>query len=122
MILSGNVGIGIEGKEGMQAALSSDFSIKEFQSIGKLLLWHGRLSYVRTALLTNFVIHRGLIISVIQVCFTISFQFTSIQVYNGYLMLGYATVFTMMPVFALICTQDVTPRQVFDYPILYKLL
>jgi len=66
MIQSANVGIGIEGKEGKQAALASDFSIKKFKDIKKLFLWHGRLSYIRTALLTNFIIHRGLIISVIQ--------------------------------------------------------
>lgn len=37
-------------------------------------------------------------------------------------MLGYATIFTMFPVFALIFTEDVNERQVVDYPILYKLL
>ena len=30
MIMESDVGIGIEGKEGLQAALASDFSIKEF--------------------------------------------------------------------------------------------
>jgi phospholipid-translocating ATPase len=65
MIMSASIGIGIEGKEGMQAALCSDFSVREFRAIRKLFLWHGRLSYVRTSLLANFIIHRGLIISVI---------------------------------------------------------
>ena len=31
MIQEAHVGIGIEGKEGKQAALASDYSIKEFQ-------------------------------------------------------------------------------------------
>lgn len=122
MIMSANVGVGIEGKEGMQAALSSDFSIKEFKTIKKLFLWHGRLSYIRTALLANFVIHRGLIISVVQFLFSIIYQNNTIQIYNGYLMLGYATVFTSVPIFSLIFVRDVTLRQVMDYPILYKFL
>lgn len=42
MIQSAHVGIGIEGKEGKQAALASDFSIKEFKNIMKLVVWHGR--------------------------------------------------------------------------------
>jgi phospholipid-translocating ATPase len=63
MIQSANVGIGIEGKEGKQAALASDFSITKFNTILKLTLWHGRLAYMRTALLTNFIFHRGLIVS-----------------------------------------------------------
>jgi phospholipid-translocating ATPase len=45
------VGIGIEGKEGKQAALASDFSILKFKYLNMLLLWHGRLSYKRSAML-----------------------------------------------------------------------
>jgi len=44
MITEAHVGIGIFGKEGMQAALSSDFSITEFKHLKKLLFWHGRNS------------------------------------------------------------------------------
>lgn len=120
MITSANVGIGIEGKEGKQAALAADFSIKTFKTLAPLALWSGRLSYVRTAKLTNFIIHRGLIISVIQFLFTLTYNFTTIQIYNGYLMLGYATVFTNLPVFSMVYDEDVSWRQVFDYPLLYK--
>lgn len=52
MILESDVGIGIEGKEGMQASLASDFSLKEFGQLNKLVLWHGRLSYRRSAVLS----------------------------------------------------------------------
>ncbi len=59
------MGIGIVGKEGKQASLAADFSINQFSYIKQLILWHGRLSYTRTSVLSQFVIHRGLIISVI---------------------------------------------------------
>ena len=49
MILEANVGIGIVGKEGKQASLASDFSINEFSYLRRLILWHGRLSYKRSA-------------------------------------------------------------------------
>lgn len=65
MILESNVGIGIVGKEGKQASLASDFSINEFQYLRRLVLWHGRLSYKRSAVLSQFVIHRGLVITII---------------------------------------------------------
>ena len=65
MIQAAHVGIGIVGKEGQQASLAADFSVNEFKVIEELILWHGRLSYKRTAKLGNFVFHRGLIISVI---------------------------------------------------------
>lgn len=45
MIQEADVGLGIFGKEGMQAALASDFSIREFSHLKDLILWHGRLSY-----------------------------------------------------------------------------
>jgi phospholipid-translocating ATPase len=52
MIQQADVGIGIEGKEGKQAALASDFSILKFKCLAELLLWHGRLSYKRSACLS----------------------------------------------------------------------
>jgi len=67
MIQEAHLGIGIVGKEGQQASLAADFSILNFKIIKILMLWHGRLSYKRSAVLAQFVIHRGLIISTIQV-------------------------------------------------------
>jgi phospholipid-translocating ATPase len=67
MIQEAHVGVGIVGKEGKQASLAADFSILQFKALKLLLLWHGRLSYKRSAVLSQFVIHRGLIISIIQV-------------------------------------------------------
>ena len=122
MIQSANVGIGIEGKEGLQASLASDFSVIKFKNILKLFIWHGRLSYVRTALLANFVIHRGIIIVVIQALFMITFYFVSINVYNGYLIMCYSTIFTNFPVFSLILDEDIPIKQVFHYPMLYYLV
>ena len=52
MILQSNVGVGIVGKEGMQASLAADFSIDEFKKLRRLILWHGRLSYKRSAVLS----------------------------------------------------------------------
>jgi phospholipid-translocating ATPase len=53
------------------------------------------------------VIHRGLIISVIQAIFSIIFYFVAIPVYNGLLMLGYSSIYTNLPVFSLVFDQDV---------------
>ncbi|CDW80139.1 probable phospholipid-transporting atpase iib-like [Stylonychia lemnae] len=122
MILEADVGIGIVGKEGMQASLASDFSIMEFGSLRKLILWHGRLSYKRSAVLSQFVIHRGLIISVIQGIFIILFYFVAIPVYNGFLMLGYATIYTSLPVFSLVFDRDANVDAVLKFPPLYKTL
>lgn len=67
MIQEAHVGLGIEGKEGRQASLAADFSITKFKHMSLLMLWFGRLSYKNTATISKFVMHRGLIISLIQV-------------------------------------------------------
>jgi phospholipid-translocating ATPase len=48
MIQEAHVGIGITGKEGLQAARTSDYSIAQFRFLTKLLLVHGRWNYIRT--------------------------------------------------------------------------
>lgn len=67
MIQEAHLGVGIKGKEGMQASLAADYSLSKFKHLKLLLLWFGRISYKNTALISHFVIHRGMIISFIQV-------------------------------------------------------
>lgn len=122
MIQEAHLGIGIVGKEGKQASMAADFSILEFRVIKVLILWHGRLSYYRSAVLAQFVIHRGLIISIIQFVFSIMFYFISIPIYNGFLMLGYATLFTSAPVFSIIFDEDTNFETVMSFPVMYKTL
>ena len=75
MIQAADVGVGIVGKEGRQASLAADFSIEQFCHLTKLLVWHGRNSYKRSAKLAQFVIHRGLIIAVCQTMYSIAMNF-----------------------------------------------
>lgn len=113
-------GIGIEGREGRQASLAGDFSITQFAHIAKLLLVHGRRSYKRSAALSQFVIHRGLIISTMQAVFSAVFYVSSVALYQGFLMVGYATIYTMFPVFSLVLDQDISSHLALTYPELYK--
>ncbi|XP_061520246.1 probable phospholipid-transporting ATPase IIB isoform X3 [Phycodurus eques] len=120
MIQAADCGIGIEGKEGKQASLAADFSITQFKHIGRLLVVHGRNSYKRSAALGQFVMHRGMIISAMQAVFSSIFYFASVPLYQGFLMVGYATIYTMFPVFSLVLDQDVKPEMALLYPELYK--
>ncbi|CDF33958.1 phospholipid-transporting ATPase IIA [Chondrus crispus] len=120
MIQQAHAGIGIPGKEGMQASLAADFSITSFSHLTRLLLWHGRNSYRRSARLAQFVIHRGLIISIIQTVYCALFFYAAVSVYSGWILVGYATVFTMFPVFSLILDEDVNEHAADTYPELYK--
>jgi phospholipid-translocating ATPase len=110
LIQSAHVGVGIYGKEGIQAALASDFSISQFSDLNSLLFWHGRLSYKRSSLLSQFIIHRGTIITIMQTIFCILYFFIPIPIYNGALLLGYSTIFTMLPVFSLVLDEDISRK------------
>lgn len=120
MIQAADVGVGIVGKEGRQASLAADFSITQFSHLTKLLVWHGRNSYKRSAKLAQFVIHRGLIISVCQTVFSVASDFEPIALYRDWLLVGYATLYTMAPVFALVLDRDVDENLANIYPELYK--
>ncbi|OJA20783.1 hypothetical protein AZE42_07018 [Rhizopogon vesiculosus] len=120
MIQAADVGVGIVGKEGKQASLAADFSVTQFSYLTKLLMWHGRNSYRRSAKLAQFVIHRGLIISIMQAVFSAIFYFAPIALYQGWLMVGYATIYTMAPVFSLVLDRDVNEDLALIYPELYK--
>lgn len=120
MIQAADVGVGIVGKEGRQASLAADFSIEQFCYLTKLLVWHGRNSYKRSAKLAQFVIHRGLIISVCQTLYSIASQFEPIALYRDWLLVGYATIYTMAPVFSLVLDRDVDESLATLYPELYK--
>ncbi|XP_063989984.1 probable phospholipid-transporting ATPase IIA isoform X1 [Diachasmimorpha longicaudata] len=120
MIQAADAGIGIEGLEGRQASLAADFSICQFNHLANLLLVHGRRSYKRSAALSQFVIHRGLIISTMQAVFSAVFYLSSVALYQGFLMVGYATIYTMFPVFSLVLDKDVSRSVAIKYPELYK--
>ncbi|KAH6686251.1 hypothetical protein F5X68DRAFT_153680 [Plectosphaerella plurivora] len=120
MIQAADVGVGIVGKEGRQASLAADFSIEHFFHLTKLLVWHGRNSYKRSAKLAQFVIHRGLIIAVCQTMFSIALKFEPEGLYKNWLLVGYATVYTAFPVFSLVLDTDVDENLANLYPELYR--
>uniref|UniRef100_A0A8D2NCK6 ATPase phospholipid transporting 9A (putative) n=1 Tax=Zonotrichia albicollis TaxID=44394 RepID=A0A8D2NCK6_ZONAL len=120
MIQEADCGVGVEGKEGKQASLAADFSITQFKHLGRLLMVHGRNSYKRSAALSQFVIHRSLCISTMQAVFSSVFYFASVPLYQGFLIIGYSTIYTMFPVFSLVLDKDVKSEVAMLYPELYK--
>ncbi|CAH0722948.1 unnamed protein product, partial [Brenthis ino] len=122
MIQEADIGVGIEGAEGRAASLAGDVSTRAFASLARLLLLHGRRSLTRSAALCLFIVHRGLIVSTMQAVFSVVFYFSSVSLYPGFLMVGYGTVFTMLPVFSLVLDKDISSSTALKYPQLYKQL
>lgn len=57
-----------------------------------------------------------------QAIFSAVFYFVAIPLFPSFLYVGYATVFTMFPVFSLVLDKDVPDRIALTYPELYKTL
>lgn len=54
-----HIGVGISGQEGMQAVLSSDYSIAQFRYLERLLLVHGRWSYYRMCRFLRYFFYKN---------------------------------------------------------------
>ena len=97
MINEANVGIGIQGKEGSQAARASDYAIKEFSHLKKLLFFHGRESYRKNSwvILYNFYKNVLFVSSMIFSAF-ITF-FSGMMAYDSYIYQLMNIVYTSIP-------------------------
>ena len=71
MIQTADIGVGIYGKEGNQAATSSDYSFCQFRYLWYLLFVHGRWSYLRNAFFVNFFFYKNIFFTFQQVWFAI---------------------------------------------------
>ena len=69
MILKAHVGVGIAGREGMQAARSSDYAIGKFKFLRNLLLYHGREAYRRNTWIICYNFYKNFLYVVVQYFF-----------------------------------------------------
>jgi magnesium-transporting ATPase (P-type) len=107
MILEANVGVGILGEEGSQAALSSDYSIGEFRFLRKLILVHGRLNYIRIAEMILYFFFKNFIFTIPQFYFAYFNGFSGQTLYDDWYVSFYNMCFTALPlIFKALFEQD----------------
>ncbi|KAH0627756.1 hypothetical protein JD844_008045 [Phrynosoma platyrhinos] len=88
-----HIGVGISGQEGMQAVLSSDYSFAQFRYLQRLLLVHGRWSYLRMCKFLAYFFYKN-------------FTFTLVHFWYGF--------------FSGFSAQDVDDRWSLQFPQLYE--
>ncbi|ANB11495.1 aminophospholipid-translocating P4-type ATPase DNF3 [Sugiyamaella lignohabitans] len=120
MIQSADVGIGITGKEGLQAARSSDYSIAQFRYLLKLLLVHGRWNYVRTCKYILGTFYKEFLFYLTQAIFQGNTMFTGTSLYENWSLSMFNTLFTSLPVLCIgIFEKDLEPATLIAVPELY---
>ncbi|KAF9181025.1 hypothetical protein BGZ50_005755 [Haplosporangium sp. Z 11] len=122
MIQAANIGVGIAGQEGMQAAMASDYSITQFRFIRKLVLVHGHWGYMRIAeMILNFFFKNVLWVAAV-LWFQIYCGFSAMLFYDYTFVSLYNLMLTAVPVLVLGATdQDLTAPYILRYPGVYKL-
>ncbi|GAA5813849.1 hypothetical protein MFLAVUS_007336 [Mucor flavus] len=122
MIQEANVGIGISGVEGRQAVMASDYSIAQFRFLRKLLLVHGRWSYLRIAEMIMGFFFKNVVWTFVLFWYQIFCQFNGSMMFDYALVTLYNVVFTSLPIIFLgVWDQDVNAKISLKYPQLYRM-
>lgn len=121
MIQSADIGVGITGKEGLQAARASDYAIAQFRFLLKLLLVNGRYNYVRTSKFVLCTFYKELIFYLTQAIFQRHTLFSGTSVYENWSLSMFNTLFTSLPVLVVgIFDKDLKPATLLAVPELYS--
>ncbi|XP_051999807.1 phospholipid-transporting ATPase ID isoform X2 [Xyrauchen texanus] len=121
MIKMAHIGVGISGQEGIQAVLSSDYSFSQFRFLQRLLLVHGRWSYLRMCRFLCYFFYKNFAFTMVHFWFGFFCGFSAQTVYDQYFITLYNIVYTSLPVLAMgIFDQDVPEQRSLEYPKLYE--
>ncbi len=72
-----DIGVGISGQEGMQAVMSSDYAFAQFCYLQRLLLVHGRWSYIRMCKFLRYFFYKNFAFTLVHFWFSFFNGFSS---------------------------------------------
>ncbi|GCC25274.1 hypothetical protein chiPu_0003683 [Chiloscyllium punctatum] len=122
MLKTAHIGVGISGQEGMQAVLSSDYSLAQFRYLERLLLVHGRWSYLRICKFLRYFLYKTFTFSFVQIWFAFFCGFSGLSVFEKWCISFYKVAYSWLPVLLLgALDQDVSDKLITKCPKLYKI-
>jgi len=120
MIKAAHIGIGISGEEGNQAVLSSDYSLGQFRFLERLLLVHGRWSYMRMCKFLGYFFYKNFAYTLMHFWYSIFNGWSAQTVFNDWFITLYPIVYTSIPILVLaMFDQDVDDKMCIRLPKLY---
>ncbi|XP_046820654.1 phospholipid-transporting ATPase IF-like isoform X3 [Vespa crabro] len=122
MIQEAHVGLGIMGREGRQATMSSDFAFTRFKHLKKVFLVHGHWYYRRISILTQYFFYKNFVFITPQVLFGIHNGFSTQGLYDSMFLMLFNALFTSVPIVLFgLYEQDYPSNKLLSNPYLYKL-
>ncbi|KAJ4251973.1 drs2 neo1 protein [Fusarium torreyae] len=120
MIQASHVGIGISGREGLQAARISDYSIAQFRFLQKLLFVHGRWNYMRTGKYVLATFWKEILFFIVQAHYQRYNGYSGTSLYESWSLTVFNSAFTSLPVILLgIFEKDLRADTLMKVPELY---
>ena len=120
MIQASHVGVGISGREGLQAARVADFSIAQFRFLERLLFVHGRWNYHRTGKYILATFWKEIVFYITQAQYQRYVGFSGTSMYESWNLTVFNVFFTSLPVILLgIFEQDLKADTLLAVPELY---
>ncbi|XP_057508685.1 LOW QUALITY PROTEIN: phospholipid-transporting ATPase 2-like [Actinidia eriantha] len=116
MIQEADIGVGISGREGLQAARAADYSIGKFRFLKRLILVHGRYSYNRSAFLSQYSFYKSLLICFIQIFFSFISGISGTSLFNSVSLMAYNVFYTSIPVLVSVLDKDLSETTVMKHP------
>jgi len=121
MIQEAHVGVGISGKEGLQAARVADYSIAQFRFLQRLLLVHGHWNYARTAKYILITFWKEMVFYCVQVMYQRWNGYTGTSLYENNSLIVWNTLLTSLAVIIPgIFEQDLSAATLIAVPELYS--
>ena len=122
MIVGANVGIGIKGVEGQQAARASDYTIGEFRFLKILLFKYGREYYRKNSNMVLYNFWKNIVLVVPQFWYAVFYDnFSGVTLYEQYLYQLVNMFYTAFPIiiYALF-DKEVSSKVLLSDPSFYK--
>ncbi|MFT7815387.1 phospholipid-transporting ATPase IC isoform X1 [Arapaima gigas] len=120
MIKTADIGVGISGQEGMQAVMSSDYAFAQFRYLQRLLLVHGRWSYIRMCKFLRYFFYKNFAFTLVHFWYSFFSGYSSQVAYEDWFITLYNVCYSSLPVLLVgLLDQDVSDSLSIRFPRLY---
>ncbi|CAL4073612.1 unnamed protein product, partial [Meganyctiphanes norvegica] len=121
MIQAANVGIGINGQEGLQAASASDYAIGQFRFLSRLMFVHGAWNYTRLCKVILYSFYKNIMLQLVELWWSALSGWSGQVLFDRWSLTMYNLLFTAFQPLAMgIFDRSCNAKTRMENPVLYK--
>ncbi len=121
MLQEAQIGVGVSGREGQQAANNSDFCIGQFRFLHRLLFLHGHWNYRRLCKVVLYSFHKNICLTLVLFLYCFYSQFSGQSLYDNLVYIGF-NWFLSTPIVCIGCfDRDVSAETALSVHKLYRI-